>query len=300
MDFFQPMIDTTRHIDFMQYKQIFTPYSPHVRTHMHPGTTPDDCPARIAFPEADRLKCKGERDQYGNYREAKFVSLKHHWFWLMNYIWDGLPETRDFTGHIVFFEEDHVVSHNVYRNLQKLAELKDKECRDSCLFINMGPGVGDGFTKASYVHNQGASIEGFHNAGYGFNRKTWLKIKSNPERFCTFGDYNWDYSLSYLMDVWYPNIASIMTRTDSLIHIGKCGTHIKSADCDPEKDIKIFQSGNHPFLGENGNIEVFRNSVPSFKKGFSGWGGWGDLRDHDLCRKFTKITKENPNISNLL
>ena len=74
--YFQPMVDLVKTIDFCRVKEIFFPYSPHVLRNSHPGTTEGDCPSRISRDQVERLKCFGDPDHYGNYREAKFVALK--------------------------------------------------------------------------------------------------------------------------------------------------------------------------------------------------------------------------------
>lgn len=91
--------------------QIFAPYSPHNFVDSFPNISPGDCPERPAAGEV-QVGCVGDADQYGNYRAPRIVSLKHHWFWLMNHVWDEMPEMRDFEGHIMFMEEDHVLAPN--------------------------------------------------------------------------------------------------------------------------------------------------------------------------------------------
>ena len=78
-------------IRFCQVKQIFAPYSPHLFVDSFPGVSPGDCQDKD-----DTLikKCKGNADQYGNHRSPRIVSLKHHWWWMMNWIWDGMEETK--------------------------------------------------------------------------------------------------------------------------------------------------------------------------------------------------------------
>jgi alpha-1,6-mannosyl-glycoprotein beta-1,2-N-acetylglucosaminyltransferase len=97
--------------------QVFAPFSPHNFVDSFPNISPEDCPERPAAGEV-QAGCRGDADQYGNYRAPRIVSLKHHWFWLMNHVWDEMEELRGFQGHVMFMEEDHVVAPNAYRTLQ--------------------------------------------------------------------------------------------------------------------------------------------------------------------------------------
>lgn len=56
----------------------------------------------------------------------------------MNTVWDGLEETKDFDGHIMFIEEDHYLLPNAYRNIQTLVKLKQEKC-PYCIAVNAAP-----------------------------------------------------------------------------------------------------------------------------------------------------------------
>lgn len=49
-------------------------------------------------------------DKYGHYRVARYAQIKHHWWWKMNTVWDGLAVLSHFNGYVLLLEEDHFVS----------------------------------------------------------------------------------------------------------------------------------------------------------------------------------------------
>ncbi|CAI5984482.1 unnamed protein product [Closterium sp. NIES-65] len=46
--------------------------------------------------------------------------IRHHWWWMQNTVWDGLSETKSFTGHMLFIEEDHLLFPNALAHLKAL------------------------------------------------------------------------------------------------------------------------------------------------------------------------------------
>lgn len=43
-------------------------------------------------------------------------------------------------------------------------------------------------------------FSGKHNMAFTISRSLWNKIKHCRDTFCTYDDYNWDWSLQYLFD----------------------------------------------------------------------------------------------------
>ncbi|KAJ0507819.1 putative alpha-1,6-mannosyl-glycoprotein 2-beta-N-acetylglucosaminyltransferase [Helianthus annuus] len=216
--YFEEMNKVVEGIRFCQVKQIFAPFSPHIFPDSFPGVSPNDCKDKDSAVEKH---CEGTTDQYGNHRSPKIVSLKHHWWWMMNTVWDGLKETTGHTGDILFIEEDHFIFPNAYRNLKMLTELKPKKCPD-CYAANLAP---------SNVKSRGENwdsliAERMGNVGYTFNRTVWRKIHRKAKEFCFFDDYNWDITMWVTV---YPSfgrpVYSIRGSRASAVHFGKCGLH---------------------------------------------------------------------------
>ncbi|XP_073015615.1 alpha-1,6-mannosyl-glycoprotein 2-beta-N-acetylglucosaminyltransferase-like [Primulina eburnea] len=284
--FFEDMNKIIRSIKFCQVKQIFAPYSPHVFDSSFPGVSPGDCEVKE---DPTKIKCKGNPDQYGNHRSPKIVSLKHHWWWMMNTVWDGLRETSQHSGHILFIEEDHFIYPNAYQNLMLLTELKHKKC-PLCYAANLAP---------SDVKVRGERLkiliaERMGNVGYAFNRTVWRKIHRKAREFCSFDDYNWDITMWAAV---YPSfggpVYSLRGPRTSAVHFGKCGLHQgqgQQTACvhDGSVNFEVEEEDRVPNIVSNRGIHVYNNQ-PGYKAGFRGWGGWGDRRDHELCMQFSKM-----------
>jgi len=123
--YFPEMDRIVQGIDFCPVKQVFAPYSPHLFPDAFPDVSPGDCRSND---KAKEKGCQSDPDQYDNHRAPRIMSLKHHWWWMMNTVWDGMEETRDFDGHILFIEEDNYIFPNAYRNTRLLVDLKPKKC----------------------------------------------------------------------------------------------------------------------------------------------------------------------------
>ncbi|KAJ0053066.1 hypothetical protein Pint_01842 [Pistacia integerrima] len=281
--YFEEMNEIIDGIKFCQVKQIFAPYSPHVFSNSFPGVSLNDCKDKE---NATEKHCVGNPDQYGNHRSPKIVSLKHHWWWMMNTVWDGLEETRRHSGHILFIEEDHFILPNAYRNLQMLTKLKPRKCPD-CYAANLAP---------CDVNSRGEGVdtliaERMGNVGYSFNRTVWRKIHRKAREFCFFDDYNWDITMWATV---YPSfgapVYSLRGPRTSAIHFGKCGLHQgqgeKGACIDNGMvNFRIEDTDKIANIKSEWGVRVIQNQ-PGYKAGFRGWGGWGDERDRQLCLNF--------------
>ncbi|KAH7315261.1 hypothetical protein KP509_21G041600 [Ceratopteris richardii] len=270
-------------IRFCQVKQIFAPFSPHIFPDAFPGITPGDCE------KAESRNCKGDPDQYGHYRSPHIVSLKHHWWWMMNTVWDGLPEIRNYDGHILFVEEDHFLFPNALRNIEALSALKACKCPE-CYMANLAPA--DVNFKGERINALVADKIG--NVGYAFNRTIWRKIHSYAEQFCSFDDYNWDISMWVVVyPEWGSTSYSLRGPRRSAQHFGKCGLHQGQKQGQPPC---FDEGGQLPPVEEEDKIYnldsnwiVRYSTVQGYDRGFKGWGGWGDSRDRNLCLDFASM-----------
>lgn len=284
--YFEEMNKIVEGIKFCQVKQIFASYSPHIFPNSFPGVSPSDCKDKD---DPVKKHCEGTTDQYGNHRSPKIVSLKHHWWWMMNTVWDGLKETHGHSGHILFIEEDHFIFPNAYRNLQLLAKLKPKKC-PNCYAANLAPcdvkSRGEGWDSLI--------AERMGNVGYAFNRTVWRKIHRKGREFCLFDDYNWDITMWVTV---YPSfgspVYSLRGPKASAVHFGKCGLHQgqgEKAACidDGVAKVGIEETDKVVNIKSDWGVQVRKNQE-GYQAGFRGWGGWGDTRDHQLCLEFSKM-----------
>ncbi|KAF7146700.1 hypothetical protein RHSIM_Rhsim04G0027900 [Rhododendron simsii] len=284
--YFQEMNTIVEGIRFCQVKQIFAPYSPHVFKTSFPGVSPLDCKDKE---DAVKKNCTGNPDQYGNHRSPKIVSLKHHWWWMMNTVWDGLMETHKHSGHILFIEEDHFIFPNAYRNLQSLTALKPKKC-PNCYAANLAPcdvkSRGEGWDSLI--------AERMGNVGYAFNRTVWRKIRTKAREFCFFDDYNWDITMWATV---YPSfggpVYSLRGPRTSAVHFGKCGLHQGQGNKESCIDkgvvnIEVSEIDKGGNINSEWGVQVLQHQG-GYQAGFKGWGGWGDLRDRELCLEFANM-----------
>jgi alpha-1,6-mannosyl-glycoprotein beta-1,2-N-acetylglucosaminyltransferase len=61
-----------------------------------------------------------------------------------------------------------------------------------------------------------------HNMGMAFNRTTWHEIKSCAKYFCSYDDYNWDWSLQQLShQCLKKKLFAMVVRGPRVFHIGE-------------------------------------------------------------------------------
>eukprot|EP00897_Mesotaenium_endlicherianum_P010810 jgi/Mesen1/9758/ME000007S09817 len=168
------MDELVRNATFCQVKQIYSPFSPHLFAGQFPARASGDCEGKYSQ-EYDKT-CAGDPDQFGSYRDPRIISLKHHWWWMMNTVWDGLPETRGFRGHVMFVEEDHFLFPNALRTAQRLVALKRTLCPE-CVAVHLAP-MFDGHREMRW---NALVVERMSNIGYTFNRSVWEHLREASE-----------------------------------------------------------------------------------------------------------------------
>ena len=124
-----------------------------------PATSPEDCPGDIRRPGAPPPPpgCAGDTDQYGRYRSAETVAVKHHWWWLQNFLWDVWPPTQGHRGFTLFLEEDHLVSGDILDVLEGLTGLMESG-EAVASFLSLDDGKGQEEVRASDLSGQLAPI----------------------------------------------------------------------------------------------------------------------------------------------
>ncbi|XP_076242139.1 alpha-1,6-mannosyl-glycoprotein 2-beta-N-acetylglucosaminyltransferase isoform X2 [Calliopsis andreniformis] len=157
-----------------------------------------------------------------------------------------------------------------------------------------------------YNHYQKAEvipwISSKHNMGMAFNRVTWNKLKKCAAQFCSYDDYNWDWSLQHIAQTCLPpskgagvaprtesGLITMMMRAPRVFHIGECGVHHKKTNCESTAAIAKVQNvlktaRNHLFPTQLTLTVAGTAKKTKLRKGN---GGWGDIRDHRLCWNIT-------------
>ncbi|XP_022217431.1 alpha-1,6-mannosyl-glycoprotein 2-beta-N-acetylglucosaminyltransferase isoform X4 [Drosophila obscura] len=290
--------DLVQQIDFCKVLQIFYPYSIQTHPHEYPGVDPNDCPRNIKKDQAMISNCNNALypDLYGHYREAKFTQTKHHWIWKANRVFNELEVTRFHTGLVLFLEEDHYVAED-FLYLLAMMQKRTKDLCPQCNVLSLGT-----YLKTFNYYTYHSKVEVMpwvsskHNMGFAFNRTTWTNIRKCARHFCTYDDYNWDWSLQHVsQQCLQRKLHAMIVKGPRVFHIGECGVHHKNKNCESNQVISKVQ---HVLRIARNSHQLFPRSltltVPSLSKKTKlrkGNGGWGDLRDHELCLNMTLSTR---------
>ncbi|XP_077303001.1 alpha-1,6-mannosyl-glycoprotein 2-beta-N-acetylglucosaminyltransferase [Arctopsyche grandis] len=287
--------DLVQSIDFCKVMQIFYPHSLQTHPNQFPGEDSNDCPRNVKKEEAIKRKCINalHPDLYGHYREAKFTQTKHHWWWKANRVFDGLQVTKDHTGLVLFLEEDHYVAEDFLHVLRLMEEAVNRHC-PNCNILCLGT-----YLKTYNYYAVGDKVEvcpwqsSRHNMGMAFRKDTWRGLSACAEGFCSYDDYNWDWSLQRVSQECLPltsRLKALVARGPRVFHIGECGVHHKKANCDSNSVItkvqKVVKGAKQYFFPAGLTLQVA--VAPKKNKLRKGNGGWGDTRDHQLCLNITK------------
>lgn len=295
-DFYHEEInELVQSIDFAKVMQIFYPFSIQTHPNEFPGESPNDCPRDITIEQAAVRKCINALtpDLYGHYREAKFTQTKHHWWWKANRVFNQLEVVRNHTGLVLFLEEDHYVAPDFLHILRLMEHTARAGC-PSCNVISLGTYLKTynyfGDSKKAEVTPW---ISSKHNMGFAFNRSVWQELLGCARFFCTYDDYNWDWSLQHVSQscLQHKFVAMVM-RSPRVFHIGECGVHHKKDNCESISVISKVQkvlvnAARHLYPT---HLTLTFTSGTKKHKPRKGNGGWGDLRDHQLCLNMTQVT----------
>jgi alpha-1,6-mannosyl-glycoprotein beta-1,2-N-acetylglucosaminyltransferase len=186
-------------VDFCQVLQIFFPFSIQLYPQEFPGKDPRDCPRDISKKDALTLGCINAEypDSFGHYREAKFSQTKHHWWWKLHFVWDRVRSLKDHTGMVLLIEEDHYLAPDFLHLLRLMSALKEEQYSE-CDVLSLGSYSHIGFSSKANKVEVKAWKSTEHNMGMALNRDAYQKLVRCTDDFCTYDDYNWDWSLQHL------------------------------------------------------------------------------------------------------
>ncbi|XP_013163389.1 PREDICTED: uncharacterized protein LOC106114661 isoform X1 [Papilio xuthus] len=153
-----------------------------------------------------------------------------------------------------------------------------------------------------YSSNQKVEItpwhSSMHNMGMVFNRTVWNNIMELQEQFCAYDDYNWDYSLLHLSQnrPKRDKFKVILCKGPRVFHIGECGIHHKKSNCNASTVIskvqKLLQNAKSYLYPTRVSATISAGGAKHNKKLTKGNGGWGDIRDQELCTNMTKVDRQ--------
>ncbi|KAK6177963.1 hypothetical protein SNE40_012817 [Patella caerulea] len=281
-------------VDFCPVMQIFFPDSQQIYFNVFPGTDPRDCPRNMKKDMAIKAKCLNalHPDKYGHYREPKYCQAKHHWIWKLNHVFEKIKVLDGYQGMVLLLEEDYYVTEDVLTILQMLQNIQKRDCKDCQMLV-----IGNYDKVQNYQLNSGKVEKSYwisskHNMGMVFTRKLWDQIKKCQKEFCYHDDYNWDWTIQHLSMKCIPGrIQCLRLKATRIFHIGECGIHHKGKSCNPGEKIKktedlLLKNKNHMFPNILSVVGQSRFKLRDPKAN----GGWGDVRDQELCLKVFNTT----------
>lgn len=295
--YIEEMNDLISEIDFCATLQIFYPYSIQVYQNEFPGKDPNDCEKSLTKVQAIKAKCNNayHADSFGHYREHNIVQIKHHWFWKISYVFEKLNATSQLDDmQVLLLEEDHFMMPDAIHVLRKLsAKILSEIDVVSLAYLNklvqnLNFDKLNKYAKAIWHTSH-------HNTGLMIGKSQWNMIKDCLNAFCTYDDYNWDWTLQYLSQHCFKlPLVSIYPSSSRVIHIGQCGTHYKGKNCDPRSTVnslnQAFSAKEKDFFPNMLRFEKVDTAIRAIKKSN---GGWSDPRDHQLCKSFVHSDSTN-------
>ncbi|KAE9554601.1 hypothetical protein FO519_002161 [Halicephalobus sp. NKZ332] len=279
--------DEIRQIDFCRVIQIFFPYNTQIFGNTFPGPDPVDCSPNISYAEAESKKCENylNHDTYGHYRIPGISQIKHHWWWKMNYVFDGIINRYGLQNvYAVLLEEDHYVSPDFVHVLSSMIESKDIFC-PSCKVITLGIYLKNYKSFEKDIDRLGVNswFSSKHNMGMAINMETWEEIRNCSRLFCGYDDYNWDWSLLQVsLKCMGEKMKVLFAKSPRVIHIGECGVHTHRCGLHnaAESARELFEKHNSSLFPQKLVVsEISSRMLKASKPN----GGWGDIRDQELC-----------------
>ncbi|KAJ7345334.1 hypothetical protein JRQ81_001284 [Phrynocephalus forsythii] len=233
-------------------------------------------------------------DAFGHYREAPFAQAKHHWWWKLHFAWERVRALRGHRGPVLFLEEDHYLAPDALHVLRRLWRLRPSLCPE-CQVLSLGsyaPLRAEALSARAGRAEAKAWKSTEHNMGLAFGRDVYQQLRACTDAFCTYDDYNWDWTLQHLTVACLPRFWKVLVpEVPRVFHTGGCGMHHRARACAPDA-----QTAKIDALLEAHRAHLFPESLavgkrypaapisPHVKN-----GGWGDIRDHELCKSYRRL-----------
>jgi len=276
--------DMIANITFCWVIQIFYPHNIQLFHNVFPGPDKNDC---------GEINCQ-------NYQKAQLAQIKNHWYWKMNYVMDGIVKRYGLNDkYILRLEEDHFMVPDALYILDLMIKNKNTIC-DECEILCLGSYLKSHKPLASHVDEFNTQLwhtndinklkiqfwyASQHNMGFALTLKTWEKIRNCSQLFCTFDDYNWDWTLLQIsVRCMNPRMKVIVAKAPRVFHIGDRGVHTNSNHNTIANARELVKANAQNFFPATiVKSETLRGTYKPPKPN----GGWSDLRDHELCKMNT-------------
>ncbi|KAM4694629.1 alpha-1,6-mannosyl-glycoprotein 2-beta-N-acetylglucosaminyltransferase-like [Discoglossus pictus] len=284
-----------RSINFCRVLPIYFPYSMSFYPDEFPGADPADCPRDLSKEDALKSGCKNAEypDIHGHYRESAFALDKHHWWWKLHFTWERIRELNGHNGQVLFIEEGSYLLPD-WMHMLRLMQNKCKE--EGCGLLSLG---GTSSLDSSPDPEQvelSSWVAPKHRSAVTIPRELYYQLMGCLSEFCTYDDYNWDWSLQYVSASCLAHPLKVLsTRLPRILHLptkagdGECGrtgpcTSIETALQTLRAQVRAMSGRLFPkTLTVYSRQQEVRNP-PQTKN-----GGWGDIRDHALCQSYARL-----------
>ncbi|XP_037100244.1 alpha-1,6-mannosyl-glycoprotein 2-beta-N-acetylglucosaminyltransferase [Syngnathus acus] len=291
-DYFSAEINAiVQGITFCKVLQIYFPFSTQLYPSEFPGQDPRDCPRDISKENAIKTGCLNAKhpDSYGRYREASITQTKHHWWWKLHFVWERVNAVQGYSGFVIFLEEDNFVLPDIFHFYNSTVEFRKNKCQDCDMLALGNHNDFAGFLTLSNKVLTTGWMSTKHNIGMAISREAYYKMMGCSNDFCTYDDYNWDWTLQHLSGTCISKPIKVLVAQGSrVLHTGDCGLHQKQ-NCRPEwASQKVEEALNIAKDGLFPSSLVLSASEAALHKAHVKNGGWGDVRDHILCNNYAK------------
>ncbi|XP_018427619.1 PREDICTED: alpha-1,6-mannosyl-glycoprotein 2-beta-N-acetylglucosaminyltransferase-like [Nanorana parkeri] len=285
-----------RTIDFCRVLPIYFAYSASFYPDEFPGSDPADCPRDLPKESAILKGCTNAEypDSHGHYREATFTQEKHHWMWQLHFTWQTLREVVGYSGYVLFLEEGSYLLPDWLHILR----LMQKQCKEEgCHLLSLG---GTSIPEVSPDPQQ-LEVSGFvapkHRSALAMSREVYYQLMGCLAEFCTYDDYNWDWSLQHVsatclshpLKVLYTRLPRVLDLPGQPDERGMCArtgpcSNIDAASQALREKVRQLSGRLFPKTVEvAARQQEVRNPPPMVN------GGWGDVRDHVLCKNYARL-----------
>jgi len=199
----------------------------------------------------------------------------------------GLEETKDADGFL-FTEEDYVVAPTIYETIQTGFSYIDEGRQEKYFGLAFDPTEGYTYNVNKNVLDRGWKETAFVTGPMAIRRDMFAKIKSHAKDYCTWDDYNWDWTIVHLMGINAVPYQILVPAKLQVAHIGlEGGLHEKAIDA--KKKAMMLQYRNHLESFHQKIVNPYdreRNKLVKQKP----FGGWGHPADQEHCMKLFGVS----------
>uniref|UniRef100_A0A3Q3K3B2 Uncharacterized protein n=1 Tax=Monopterus albus TaxID=43700 RepID=A0A3Q3K3B2_MONAL len=222
--------------------------------------------------------------------EEPFITqTKHHWWWKLHFVWERVHVMQGYSGFVVFLEEDNYIFPDFFHFYKLMIKFRKNTCPDCDMLALGNHNALTDFPRLSNKVLTTGWLSTKHNIGMAMPREVYYKLMGCSNDFCTYDDYNWDWTLQHLSGTCISKpLKVLVTQGSRVLHTGDCGLH-QQKNCRPEwaaqkveEGLQMVKDNLFPQSLVLSGAEAVEHKVHVKN------GGWGDVRDHVLCNNYAK------------